>query len=65
MMGSEDFGWMLDRRPGCYNFLGNGVGNDGGCMVHNPHYDFNDDVLPVGSSYWVELVKELLPERAT
>ena len=65
MMGSEDFGWMLDRRPGCYIFLDNGVGNDRGCMVHNPHYDFNDDVLPVGSSYWVELVKELLPERAT
>jgi amidohydrolase len=63
MMGSEDFGWMLDRRPGCYIFLGNGVGNDGGCMVHNPHYDFNDEILALGAAYWVELARTLLPVR--
>ena len=63
MMGSEDFGGMLDRRPGCYIFLGNGVGNDGGCMVHNPHYDFNDERLPRGAAYWVELARTRLPVR--
>ena len=54
IMGSEDFAYMLLERPGCYVFIGNG-GKDGGCMVHNPRYDFNDDVIPVGASYWVEL----------
>ncbi len=63
MMGSEDFGWMLERRPGCYIFIGNGLGNDGGCMVHNPHYDFNDAILPLGAAYWVELARTLLPVR--
>ncbi|MBS36161.1 MAG: peptidase M20 [Thiotrichales bacterium] len=65
IMGSEDFAFMLLEKPGNYIMIGNGDDEFGGCMVHNPHYDFNDDVLPVGSSYWVELVKELLPERAT
>lgn len=61
IMGAEDFGWMLREKPGCYIFLGNGTGKQGGCMVHNPNYDFNDDILPVGSSYWVELVRSILP----
>ncbi|MDC0038747.1 M20 family metallopeptidase [Gammaproteobacteria bacterium] len=61
LMGSEDFGWMLHERPGCYLFLGNGIGDTGGCMVHNPHYDFNDDILNVGAAYWVELARTLLP----
>jgi hippurate hydrolase len=60
IMGSEDFAFMLRERPGNYIMLGNGDG-ELGCMVHNPHYDFNDDLLPIGASYWVELVKELLP----
>jgi amidohydrolase len=61
-MGSEDFGWMLLERPGCYVWLGNGVGAEGGCMVHNPRYDFNDEALKIGASYWVRLVERLLPK---
>ena len=61
VMGSEDFGWMLMARPGAYIFVGNGVGETGGCMVHNPNYDFNDGILPVGAHYWVELVRTILP----
>lgn len=59
-MGSEDFAWMLQARPGCYVWLGNGVGNQGGCMVHNPGYDFNDAILPTGAAYWVRLVETAL-----
>ena len=64
VMGSEDFAFMLEQRPGNYVMLGNGEGEDGGCMVHNPRYDFNDELLPIGASYWVELARELLPNRA-
>ena len=60
-MGSEDFSWMLQARPGCYIWIGNGVENEpGGCMVHNPNYDFNDEILSIGASYWVKLVEEEL-----
>ena len=52
LMGSEDFAFMLEARPGCYAFIGNGIGSKGGCMVHNPGYDFNDDILAIGASYW-------------
>ena len=61
IMGSEDFAFMLLKRPGNYIMIGNGEGEHGGCMVHNPHYDFNDEILPIGASYWVELARELLP----
>ena len=60
-MGSEDFAFMLQARPGCYVWIGNGPG-EGGCMLHNPHYDFNDDVLPIGASYWARLVETALPK---
>jgi hippurate hydrolase len=60
-MGSEDFAWMLLARPGCYVWLGNGVGSTGGCMVHNPGYDFNDAILTTGAAYWVKLVETALP----
>ena len=60
IMGSEDFAWMLQEKPGCYILLGNGVGEDGGCMVHNPNYDFNDEILPIGASYWAGLVRTIL-----
>src|SRR6185369_3552982 len=50
-MGSEDFAFMLQAKPGCYVWIGNGPG-DGGCMLHNPAYDFNDEILPIGASYW-------------
>ena len=58
-MGSEDFAYMLQARPGCYVWLGNGP-SGGGCMLHSPHYDFNDEILPVGAAYWVHLVEDLL-----
>ena len=61
-MASEDFAFMLRERPGCYIWLGNGgEGERGGCAVHNPHYDFNDDVLTLGASYWARLVESALP----
>ncbi|CAJ3661689.1 hippurate hydolase [Burkholderia pseudomallei] len=60
LMGSEDFAYMLEARPGCYAFIGNGVGSKGGCMVHNPGYDFNDDILAIGASYWVRLAEAWL-----
>lgn len=59
-MGAEDFAWMLRAKPGSYVWIGNGAG-EGSCMVHNPRYDFNDEVLPVGASYWTRLVETALP----
>ncbi len=58
-MGSEDFAFMLQEKPDCYVWLGNGS-SDGSCLLHNPHYDFNDDILSVGASYWVKLVERVL-----
>jgi len=58
-MGSEDFAFMLQAKPGCYVWLGAGRGPDTP-NVHNPHYDFNDDALPIGASYWVTLVGQQL-----
>jgi metal-dependent amidase/aminoacylase/carboxypeptidase family protein len=59
VMGSEDFAFMLEAKSGAYAFLGQ-AGAAGSCMVHNPHYDFNDDLLPIGASYWVSLVRQAL-----
>jgi amidohydrolase len=58
-MGSEDFAFMLQERPGCYIWAGNGSA-DNGRVLHNPRYDFNDDLLPIGASYWVRLAERLL-----
>ena len=58
--GSEDFAFFLEKVPGCYVFIGNGEGSEGGCMVHNPDYDFNDRVLPTGASYWVRVAESYL-----
>ncbi len=58
-MGAEDFSYMLNERPGCYIWLGNGPG-ESGCWLHNPHYDFNDDILPMGASYWARLTESKL-----
>ncbi|QQX88743.1 amidohydrolase [Cupriavidus necator] len=60
VMGSEDFAYMLEHRPGAYIRLGNGLGEDGGCMVHNPLYDFNDKALPVGAAFWAHLTQSYL-----
>ncbi|KMQ79880.1 Catalyzes the cleavage of p-aminobenzoyl-glutamate to p-aminobenzoate and glutamate, subunit A [Candidatus Burkholderia pumila] len=65
--GAEDFSFMLLEKPGCYAFLGNGDGGHrehghgaGPCMLHNASYDFNDDLLSIGSSYWVRLTERFL-----
>ncbi len=58
-MGAEDFAFMLQEKPGCYIWLGNGSGT-GGCSLHNPHYDFNDGIMPIGITYWVRLVERFL-----
>ncbi|HZD25298.1 MAG TPA: M20/M25/M40 family metallo-hydrolase, partial [Alphaproteobacteria bacterium] len=62
VMGAEDFAWMLKAKPGCYVWIGNGEGEKGGCMVHNPKYDFNDEILSTGASYWVSLVEQELAD---
>ena len=61
-MGGEDFAFMLEKVPGCYLFIGNGAGQEeGSCMIHNPNYDFNDQILPIGASYFSRLVETVLP----
>jgi hippurate hydrolase len=61
-MGAEDFGWMLERCPGAYGLIGNGTEGPQGRALHNPGYDFNDAIIPVGVRYLVNLVRGLLPE---
>ena len=63
-MGAEDFAFMLQEVPGCYVWIGNGSGEHrdaghglGPCMLHNGSYDFNDDLLPLGATYWVKLAE--------
>ncbi len=60
LMAAEDFAFMLERKPGAYVLMGVG-GADEGKFVHTPIYDFNDDALPIGVSYWVRLVERSLP----
>ena len=55
-MGAEDFAYMCEKIPGCYVWLGNGPGA-GGCMLHSPHYDFNDEIIATGIRYWVKLAQ--------
>ncbi|KOF52249.1 MULTISPECIES: amidohydrolase [unclassified Achromobacter] len=59
LQASDDFAFMLQEAPGSYFIVGNGEG-EGGCMVHNPGYDFNDAILPVTASYWVRLAEAFL-----
>jgi hippurate hydrolase len=66
-MGAEDFAFMLKARPGCYVFIGNGEGahraaghGAGPCTLHNPSYDFNDELIPIGATYWVRLAQAFL-----
>ncbi|MBI3513493.1 MAG: amidohydrolase [Proteobacteria bacterium] len=63
VMASEDFSFMLERRPGAYIQIGNGDG-EGGCEVHNPGYDFNDAILPLGASLFVRLAEKKLERMA-
>ncbi len=62
-MGAEDFAFMLRERPGAYVRIGNGPCGEG-CSLHNPTYDFNDDILPVGATYWARLVETVLDADA-
>lgn len=57
---SEDFSSMQRVVPRCYIFIGNGTDSVGCCMLHNPNYDFNDDILETGAHYWSELVQQQL-----
>ena len=57
---SEDFANMLDVRPGCYGLIGNGGEEGSGCALHNPQYDFNDEILVEGVKYWVKLAETVL-----
>jgi amidohydrolase len=66
-MGAEDFSYMLQAKPGVYCFIGNGDGvhreighGEGPCTLHNPTYDFNDELIPLGGTYWVKLVEAAL-----
>ncbi len=66
-MGAEDFAYMLQARPGAYCFIANGegdhraMGHGGGpCTLHNPSYDFNDELIPLGATYWVRLAGQWL-----
>ena len=61
LTGSEDFAFMLEEVPGSYLLIGNGDGDGlGSCMVHNPAYDFNDQILSTGAAYWVLLTQKFL-----
>ncbi|MDP1525733.1 MAG: M20 aminoacylase family protein [Rhodocyclaceae bacterium] len=62
-MGAEDFAYLSRVVPGCYVWLGNGPG-EGGCMLHSPHYDFNDQIIATGIRYWVRLVETALNLKA-
>jgi amidohydrolase len=73
-MGAEDFSYFLQAKPGCYFLIGNGDGahrslghGEGPCMLHNPSYDFNDDLIPLGATLWVRLAQAWLsqPRRAS
>jgi hippurate hydrolase len=66
-MGAEDFAYMLQAKPGAYAFIGNGdgvhreMGHGGGpCTLHNPSYDFNDELIPLGATFWVRLCEAWL-----
>jgi amidohydrolase len=68
-MGAEDFSYMLQAVPGAYCFIGNGEGahrahghGEGPCTLHNPNYDFNDELIPLGGTYWVRLVEAWLAQ---
>ena len=70
-MGAEDFSFFLQAKPGCYFAIGNGDGShrEGGhglgpCMLHNPSYDFNDELIPVGATAWVRIAEEWLARPA-
>lgn len=62
MMGSEDFAYMMQHVPGAYLRLGNGLGDNGGCVAHTPNYQFNDEALPIGAAFWSSLALTVLSD---
>ena len=71
-MGAEDFSYYLQEKPGCYFLIGNGDGShrasgcaEGPCMLHNPSYDFNDELIAIGATLWVRLVEQYLAQPRT
>lgn len=62
-MASEDFGILLDAKPGCFLFIGNGEPDVDNCGLHNPGYDFNDKNLTIGAEFWIRLVEDQIPAR--
>ena len=62
-MAAEDFACFLEKRPGAYIWIGSGAGADQ-AMLHNPHYDFNDEILALGASYWARLAESVLEKPA-
>ena len=60
MTASDDFASMLLEKEGAYVFIGNGTDSVGGCALHNPHYDFNDEILVTGVRFWINLVQQQL-----
>ena len=69
-MGAEDFSYYLEQVPGCYFLIGNGDGShripghgDGPCLLHNPSYDFNDELIPLGGAMWVRIVEDWFAEK--
>jgi hippurate hydrolase len=70
-MGAEDFSYFLQHKPGCYFLIGNGDGahrpgdhGGGPCLLHNPSYDFNDELIPLGATMWVRLVEAWFARQA-
>jgi hippurate hydrolase len=63
IMGSEDFAYFLQEKPGCFFLLGTAK-TDNDPPLHHPKYDFNDDILPVGSAFWIELAEDFLSSEA-
>lgn len=61
-MAAEDFAWFLEKKPGAYIWIGNGSVENRG-MLHSPHYDFNDTILPLGASYWARLAESILSKN--
>ena len=62
-MTAEDFGFMLEKVPGAYGFIGNGAGGKPGINLHNAAYDFNDDILGLGASFWDRLAREWFKQK--
>ena len=59
VMGAEDFSFMLNQKPGAYIWLGAGLESEN---LHSPHFDFNDEILPIGASFWVRLAESKLAQ---